>query len=534
MELLLTATFFYGRYHGRNDGQGNFLEWPPSPLRLFQALIAGSHRGVYRFTHQEMRDQALKWLESLPPPIIEAPPDRKVRSTNVTNYVPSNDNNIIHTRSATKSMDAILIRQDDFLIYRWSFSESEENKNYASVICAIASLVTHLGQHEDVISLEGKIQEQNEIFQSKTPEKGLLYQPNEGDSGKWKSPKIGALKAYQMRYIGIQKGESPFDYSIPLRQVNYKIANTLYLTNSPKALFKICNLEDNRSAKPFDPCKLREPAAMARNAMIEWLKKNSLFRRYYGLQMTSQLICGHESETSELPYNGPHIAFVPIPSIDDEDNADGWIRRILVVGFGCETGQAREMFEDVVSNLNGQLLFNQHRNKSRGRLVEIINQKDSILRFFVREDFVRENKKESYKVWRTFTPIILTGLTRKGRTPNQLIAKAFKQIGIPEEDIESIAVFRGPILPKTRHTKDYLVSGYLNQTPRYHAEVVFKRPVIGGPLVVGRGRYCGFGLMKPYSSEFSIDSEEMLKISLSNGAIHGQSSGNPPNSSEDA
>jgi CRISPR-associated protein Csb2 len=37
---------------------------------------------------------------------------------------------------------------------------------------------------------------------------------------------------------------------------------------------------------------------------------------------------------------------------------------------------------------------------------------------------------------------------------------------------------------------------YLAQTPRYHAEVIFKQPV-EGVLVIGRGRHSGFGLMMP-------------------------------------
>ncbi len=36
--LCISATFLDGRFHGRRDGGES--EWPPSPLRLFQALVA--------------------------------------------------------------------------------------------------------------------------------------------------------------------------------------------------------------------------------------------------------------------------------------------------------------------------------------------------------------------------------------------------------------------------------------------------------------------------------------------------------------
>jgi CRISPR-associated protein Csb2 len=112
---------------------------------------------------------------------------------------------------------------------------------------------------------------------------------------------------------------------------------------------------------------------------------------------------------------------------------------------------------------------------------------DSVLSLFIRK---------TCRVWRTITPIILTGLTRRGRGAEPLIARALKQAGFNENDIESIAAFRGPIVPKTMRALEYRVNGYLDSTPRYHAEVIFKRPV-EGVLVVGRGRHSGFGLMMP-------------------------------------
>lgn len=63
-----------------------------------------------------------------------------------------------------------------------------------------------------------------------------------------------------------------------------------------------------------------------------------------------------------------------------------------------------------------------------------------------------------------------------------------------------MATFSGPIVPKTVRALDYRVKGYLAQTHRCHAEVVFNRPVIG-PLVVGRGKHSGFGLMMPWREE---------------------------------
>ena len=60
--LRITVEWPDGVYHG--------TEWPPSPLRLFQAMIAG-YRTAYAAAPD--LDDAMRQLETLPPPSITAP-----------------------------------------------------------------------------------------------------------------------------------------------------------------------------------------------------------------------------------------------------------------------------------------------------------------------------------------------------------------------------------------------------------------------------------------------------------------------------
>src|SRR5258707_6247545 len=81
--LSIAVTFPTGRYHGR--------EWPPSPARLFQALLAGVMTGRYR-EQWEVARPVLEWLERQPAPVIvagEAPATKKYRLA-----VPNNDMDI--------------------------------------------------------------------------------------------------------------------------------------------------------------------------------------------------------------------------------------------------------------------------------------------------------------------------------------------------------------------------------------------------------------------------------------------------------
>jgi CRISPR-associated protein Csb2 len=337
----------------------------------------------------------------------------------------------------------------------------------------MANLITHLGQHQDVVYARGAVSSEDTL-----PEGALL--PVEQSDGDWTSPKPGALAAYQERYQAWLRGEAKDDVPIPVRRTHYRAPDTLSF-DAPLALFEMWRNEDERLR--YDPRELRQPAALVRHAMIEWTKAHPKFIQHYGEDLVARLIAGHEADRQ---HNGVHIACVPLPSMNAEGRADGLIRRVLLVGYGCEDNASLELFESVTDGINGAELIDQA--KRVGYLKET-SLNDAILRLFI---------SKGQRVWRTVTPIILTGLMRRGRGAEVLIARALKQAGIPEGDIESVAAFSGPIVPKSIRALEYQIekNSYLARTPRYHAEVIFKRPVEGA-LVIGRGRHCGFGLLMP-------------------------------------
>jgi CRISPR-associated protein Csb2 len=339
----------------------------------------------------------------------------------------------------------------------------------------MAHLITHLGQHQDVVYASGAVSGEDTL-----PEGAFM--PVEQSDGDWASPKPGALAAYQERYQFWLRGAAKDDVPIPVRRTHYRPPDTLSF-DAPMALFEMWLDEDRRL--PYDPRDLRQPAAMVRHAMIEWTKAHPKFSRHYGEDLVAKLIAGHESDRQ---HDGSHIACVPLPSMRAEGQADGLIRRVLLVGYGCEGHISQELFESVTDGINGADLIDQ--GKRTGYLKKT-SLDDSVLHLFI---------GKGQRVWRTVSPIILTGLMRRGRGAEVLVSRALKQAGVPESDIESIAAFSGPIVPKSIRALEYQIekSSYLAQTPRYHAEVIFNRPV-EGVLVVGRGRHCGFGLLMPCS-----------------------------------
>src|SRR3990170_4346649 len=78
--LNLTVRFLTDRYHGS--------DWPPSPARLFQALVAGAKTGSYSREWGADQQSALEWLEGLGPPNIFSRPYQTGRA--YTLFVPNN------------------------------------------------------------------------------------------------------------------------------------------------------------------------------------------------------------------------------------------------------------------------------------------------------------------------------------------------------------------------------------------------------------------------------------------------------------
>src|ERR1039457_3025971 len=89
--LCITVHWLDDRYHGLVDRNGP-PEWPPSPFRLFQALVAGTGR---RGELDSEIGRSLEWLQTRLPTVI-APPC--LAGQVVTRFVPNNSGDTILDR----------------------------------------------------------------------------------------------------------------------------------------------------------------------------------------------------------------------------------------------------------------------------------------------------------------------------------------------------------------------------------------------------------------------------------------------------
>ncbi|MGH7943661.1 MAG: type I-G CRISPR-associated protein Csb2 [Opitutaceae bacterium] len=471
MHLEIEVVFTAGHFHGE--------EWPPAPARLFQALIAATHRGARKLLHAEVRDQALRWLETLEPPVIVAVEANSQERELLTNYVPNNDDKLGingHIRTAKNMACHVLGEGRNHVSYRWQIPDEKAAAQNADVVSTMAPLVTYFGRSVDLVYARGRLTEQ-----PSTLGEGIYrcFQPVVEDGGRWLSPAPGFLELCQARYPQ-SVSQAPPDFTNS-RQVHYT-SNGASPTATPTAVFELWKSDETRLS--FAPRDLRQPSGMARHALQTWASENPKIAEIYGADLIARFLHGHRNASSPEPSEGGHIAIVPLPTANANFTADGWLRRIALIGFGCEADQPRALFNDAARGLHGAALLD------RGAIVGQLRK--SSLR-------LSGPWTGSGTMWRSVTPIVLPGYMRKGRSRESLVLRALLQANIDVSNVDSIVASNTPFVPKSSASNDYRVQDYLSVTPRCHAEVIFKKAMVG-PLVVGRGRYVGFGLMLPWTS----------------------------------
>jgi CRISPR-associated protein Csb2 len=362
--------------------------------------------------------------------------------------------------------------------YQWQIGAEASATKQADVIAAMSSLLAYVGRTVDLAYARGQ------LLDGEAPAKsaqGKRWQPTEREGGRWLAPAAGFLEFLDRRFPRSVSAEPP-DFT-NTRQVNYEPEDDLRFA-APVTVFEMLRMDGRKLA--FDPRDLRQPAGMVRNAMLRWADATPGIRPHFAPDQLARFLQGHKSAAGKEPSEGGHFAVVPLPSVNPPSfTADGWLRRVAVIGYGVTSPADHELFQELTRGLHGASL--QDSGKPRGELrLLTANQQQRVLAPLA----------GPASRWRSATPVVLTGFTRKGRAAEACLLRALVQQGYRAEDIESVAAFTGPIVPTAQPARAYRVQGYLDTTPRIHAEVIFRRQ-LAGPLVVGRGRFTGFGLLIP-------------------------------------
>jgi CRISPR-associated protein Csb2 len=510
----ISVHFLDDTFHGRGDYDEP--EWPPSPLRLFQALVAADARMGERTT------DALRWLEQKAPPIIIAPKLSPIQSLGYKTYVPDNvgdvvakswlngkDDDIAKYRVA-KEIRPTRFEDNTAVYYLWM--TTEQDRNIASDLIPVVRSISRLGWGIDLIVADASIISSEETANLR----GERWLPSESFGGQvLRIPISGTLEDLKVRYeaflnrISLEK-DAVFRPVPPLSQFGAAIYHRE--SEMPRPLCAVFALRkpDDSSFAAFAStrCGLHL-SGMLRHAASQ---PDFTFALGWDKAKVGSFVLGHgevQDNEEHQPVATARLVFIPLPSVEwrgeERGKTIGPIRRVLVTVKGKIEN---EEFFRIVRNFEGCELIDEKTKQPVGFLRRQSKRDGAIERYFAES-----------KEWVSVTPVILPGyddprklrrrLTATMLSPKEkseiickletridfLLRKALRQAGYPEELIKNVQLqWRSAgFMPGTDLANNYAVPDQHRRFRRLHVCIVFDRP-ISGPLCFGGGRFTGLGL----------------------------------------
>ena len=465
--ICFSATFLTGRYHGE--------EWPPSPARFLQALVAGVKTGGYR-AHWARVESGLRWLEKRPAPSILARPVVPASAYRIA--VPNNDfDSVAREWVAGRAADPAKLRtmKDVFprmvegdpphVRYIWNLQAGEDAVGVAGLMGPLAECLYCLGWGVDMAFSRMESDEPcadgyeewlpsvggNQLTALKVPAPGFLDDLE------------ATYQAFTRRTQTMNTDTRPTVY----RLQRYRRRGP---ASSPYALFGLRAADGIRPlSKPWQTSM--EVAAWMRHAAGKALQRAA------GIDVDSFVLGHTEGERDR----SNRISFVPLPSIG-HPNADGRIRRIMIAEPRAAEGRVAELLE---MKLAGARLT----NLEGANVCTLASDEGSaVTPFYIREA----------TLWRSVTPVVLHGYNvSRGRIDmkktENLLRRAFAMAGYAAEEIEGLAFQQAPLWNGAGGAAQMRVPAHLDRYPRYHIEVRF-RARVAGPVLAGIGRHYGIGV----------------------------------------
>lgn len=479
--LCISVTLLTPLFHGKGDPDANHVEgcpeWPPSPMRLFQALVAGTLAGCRKNGWPDARKEALEWLEQQKPPCIVSPNVR--RAPAYTLFVPNNDGDRAFDRQerlTSKVAHPHHLCDGDTLYYVWPINENGEPsaRGHAETLCKMARHMLAVGWGIDQVAGNGRILSQDEVdgLPGRRWLADAVYRPREPRRRVPQSGSLDDLRKVHESFLNRVTGKR-LNRRRKLRQyysVTYRSASTL-----PRRSYAVFELPEGVAFRQPDTVRA---AAMLRSLTCRCAEADT----HVFTGGSEAYVAGHVEQNGATP---PRFSYLPVPTVGHE-YADGLVRRLMIAEpFGDDGRHARW----AQNRLRGQTLTDSDGNE-RGILLNLWRRSSE----GVVERFVGEKRE-----WASVTPVVLPGFDDgKHAKAEKLFLAAVQQAGIPIEAIEEFTLRKAPFWLGSQHPRnykrpDYLDEGRNRRFPAWHLHMVFREAVCG-PISIGAGRHCGLGL----------------------------------------
>ena len=449
-------------------------EFPPHPGRVFMAMAAAH----FETEGDEGERGALEWMESQ----VEAPhlsfPEfsRRVSSrprVPLETYVPVNDERsgvaVVKRGRQPRSFPTVRLF-DDKVFLLWNADAPEQVQQALERLCA---KVTRIGHSSSLVQMwvlgEGEqirptwiADEEHGERRLRVPEPGTLeYLERTFLEGK--RPQLARWHGYRdERTPTTRPIEGPFDSDVLVLQKmdgrSLGLESTLQLTGA-----------------------LRNAAMKA-----------------FGGGETPEWVSGHQPDGP--PTVQQHAAFFPLPFVG-VPFADG---HILGLGMAIPKNVSRDEAKAVL----GPLLFDGETGEERTiRLWRNDKFWEWTLERETRDRPPKALRGDTWtrasRVWGSVTPVVLHHYPKKNRDDDaeRIVLEAFESAALPRPakvSIRSVSVFEGA--GHARAVPPFTEGGEGLCRHQVHVVAEFEE-LLKGPMLVGRGRFRGYGLFRPYFGE---------------------------------
>ncbi|PTR09908.1 type I-U CRISPR-associated protein Csb2 (plasmid) [Cereibacter azotoformans] len=466
--LALEVRFLDQRYHGTPD-------WPPSPGRLFQALVAGAASDG---TGCEARRAALHWFETLEAPVILAPRTEPGRA--YISYVPNNDGDAegdpTDPSRIGKRIQARLIAEDAPLIYLWSGLEAVPDG-----VADLAERLCQLGRGIDPAYARAVELEEEAVAALMADHPGSVHRPAGSGPDGLDCPLPGSLASLEARHEAFLK-------RLAVQGAGRK--SRIEFSNPPRARFGRVRYDRAAERILFD---LRDEkghfwaidAAHAGQLVSDWLKDAAERLGPTLAPLAERFVIGRGAGPRDLDRR---IRAFALPTL--RQHGDRNIRRLAVeIPPDCPIRR-----DDLVWALGGSADF-------VGKWGQPVQTEDHRM---------LERYCQASSRWQSEIPLALPvqrrrlsrGETKAGSerareeaAARAAVATALRHAGVHAK-VAAIGVRKEPYADQGVMAERFAQGTRFDKHSLWHAEVEFLEPV-EGPLLLGNGRFAGLGLMRP-------------------------------------
>lgn len=457
MPLTITIELLTGSYDAAEVDDRDRAEWPPHPARLFCALTAAAR--------SEEDRTALRWLEAQPPPVIlaadEAAQARRAAYV-VVNKREDKGGNLTHPgrtnglRVRTRALPA-----SPRVALTWATSAPAD---VLTALDTMARRIPYLGRSTGVALVAA------------TTTDG----PAEADSGTVVFEPCDLLD----RELSLRVPYAGF-----LDELDAQFA-------ADRPAWEVCRYQGYRAVRdvpePQDP-----PVASVYEDVLVFgfsgLKpQGRLAARFTEALRSAVLRSAGREAPAVLHGHGadglPHVAFLALPDVGHE-HADGHLLGMAVAVPDLPADERKAVLRAVLGlRRDGHDLVEFTVPDIGG--VELIYQPGHVRPWGASPDRWRKGSRR----WATATPIVLDRYPKRPADVEAEVRAGLRRVGLP--DPVDVAISTQPLLPGAAPLRPNDLPRQVRGRLFRHVAVVFDRTV-GGPVLVGAGRYLGIGLLAP-------------------------------------